>query len=171
MNLPREILKANFKDQAVYVATTINGNEDLFAELMKLFFSEEARICQRAAWVMSHCVQHHPWQVIPYLEKMVNNLYREVGDATKRNTVRVMQYVDIPEKIWGETMEICFRFLTGNEAVAIKAFSMTVLYNLSLKVPEINNELKVIIEDQMPYGSAGFKSRGKKILALLAKQT
>ena len=34
-------------------------------------------------------------------------------------------------------------------------------------VYQIANELKVVIEDQLPYGSAGFKSRGKKILAKL----
>ena len=46
---------------------------------------------------------------------------------------------------------------------------MTVLYNITLKIPELADELKIIIEDQMPYGSAGFKSRGKKILKGLQK--
>ena len=167
MNLKEEILKADFKDQAVYVANEVNGNDELFAELMILFFSKDARTCQRAAWVVSHCVERNPWQATPYLGKMVKNLNNNVGDATKRNTVRVLQFVDIPEKLWGETIDICFKYLSSNEAIAIKVFSMTVLYNLSQKIPEIRNELKVIIEDQLPYGSAGFKSRGKKILKRL----
>ena len=165
MNLQAEILKADFKDQAVYVAEEINGDEDKFAELMLLFFGKDSRTCQRAAWIVSHCADRNPWLLTPYVEKLVKNLYTEVGDATKRNTVRVLQLVDIPEELWGETIEVCFRYLTSNEAVAIKVFSMTVLYNLSLRVPEITTELKVVLEDLLPYGTAGFKSRAKKILA------
>jgi hypothetical protein len=49
----------------------------------------------------------------------------------------------------------------------VKVFGMTVLANLCEKLPELKNELRIIIEDQMPYGSAGFKSRGSKILKKL----
>lgn len=167
MNLQAEILKADFKDQAVFVAEEINGDEEKFAELMMLFFSKDSRTCQRAAWIVSHCADRNPLMLMPYVDKLIKNLYNEVGEATKRNTVRVLQYLDIPEELWGETIEICFRYLTSNEAVAIKVFSMSVLYNLSLKVPEITTELRVVIEDQLPYGSAGFKSRAKKVLANL----
>ena len=167
MNLQEEILKADFKDQAIFVAEEINGDEAKFAELMQLFFSENKTICQRASWVLSHCTDQHPWQLTPYLDRLVKNLYGPVGDATKRNSVRALQFIEIPEELWGETIEICFRFLAGNEAVAIKVFSMSVLYNLSLKVPEIITELRGVIEDQLPYGSAGFKSRAKKILVKL----
>ena len=167
MNLEAEILKADFKDQVVRVAAEISTDENKFAELMKLFFSHENTYAQRASWVMMHCTDRYPWLVRPYLEKLVKNLYQSPGEATKRNTVRLLQFIDIPEALWGEVIEICFRYLTGNEAIAIKVFSMTVLYKLSLKVPEISTELKVIIEDQLPYGSAGFKSRANKILTKL----
>ena len=169
MNLQTEILKADFKDQAVFVAEKVIDDEAKFAELMTLFFSVDIRTCQQAAWIVSHCADKNPSLVMPYIDKLIKNLYNEVGDATKRSTVRVLQLVEIPEALWGEIIEICFRYLTGKEAVAIKVFSMTVLYNISLKVPEITTELKVVIENQLPYGSAGFKSRGKKILAKLSK--
>jgi hypothetical protein len=55
------------------------------------------------------------------------------------------------------------------DPIAIKVFSMTVLFNISKNVPEFRDELAIIIEDQMPYGSAGFKSRGKKTLKGLSK--
>jgi hypothetical protein len=41
---------------------------------------------------------------------------------------------------------------------------MTVLANLAKKLPELKNELVPLIEDQMPFGSAGFISRGRKVL-------
>ncbi|GHN02752.1 hypothetical protein WSM22_42410 [Cytophagales bacterium WSM2-2] len=53
------------------------------------------------------------------------------------------------------------------EPVAVRVFSMTVLGNLAVKVPELRNELIPLIEDQMPYVSAGFVSRGRKVLKQL----
>ena len=167
MNLKSEILKADSKEDIVFIANKVKDDKEMFAELMALFFSKEARTTYRYAWVVSHCVDMNPSLATPYLSKMVKNLYKDVGDATKRSSVRILQFADIPKKLWGETIEICFRFLMSKEATVIKIFSMTVLYNLSLKIPEISNELKVLIEDQLPYGSAGFKNRGKKILAKL----
>ena len=41
---------------------------------------------------------------------------------------------------------------------------MSVLGNLAKKYSEIKPELKLIIEDQLPHQSAGFKSRAKHIL-------
>ncbi len=65
-------------------------------------------------------------------------------------------------------MDICFKYLEfPDEALAVKVFSMTVLGNLAKKYPEIKPELKLLIEDQLPHQTAGFKSRAKKILKQL----
>ena len=52
--------------------------------------------------------------------------------------------------------------------VAIKAFALTTLFNLSKYYPEIKQELKLIIEDRMDNKTPAFKSRGKKILKQLS---
>ena len=59
-------------------------------------------------------------------------------------------------------MDICFRYVESpNEAVAIKAFSLTVLYNLSKLYPEIIPEVKTLIEIQWPKQTAAFRVRAK----------
>ncbi|MEI9912474.1 MAG: hypothetical protein WDO71_24170 [Bacteroidota bacterium] len=45
-----------------------------------------------------------------------------------------------------------------------KAFSLTILQNLSRLYPEIRNEIKVIIEERWEHETAAFRSRAKKIL-------
>ncbi len=52
-------------------------------------------------------------------------------------------------------------------ASAVKAFAMQILCNICEKEPELANELMMIIEDQIPHSSIGFKNRGTKILKLL----
>jgi len=65
-------------------------------------------------------------------------------------------------------MNACFRFIeTPSTPVAIKAFSLTTLFNLTKIYSEIKTELKMIIENNMDNETAAFKSRGKKILKAL----
>ena len=91
-------------------------------------------------------------------------------DAVKRNSIHLLQDMEIPKKYHGEVMNICFTFLESpTEALAVKVFSMTVLGNLAKQYPEIKAELKLLIEYQLPHQSAGFKSRAKKVLKDLDK--
>jgi hypothetical protein len=64
-------------------------------------------------------------------------------------------------------MQICFSYVESpTEAVAIKAFSLTVLHNLSKQYPQILPEIKLLIEAQLPYQTAAFKSRARKLSPL-----
>lgn len=171
LNIKKEILSSSFKEQAEFVSQYIIENPEHFPTLMDLFFSSDTFTCQRSSWVMSHCIDKDIRLITPYLSKMVKNLSNNVSDATKRSTVRMLEKVEIPQPLWEDCLNHCFHYLESHdEPIAVKVFSMTVLYNLSLKIPEIINELIMIIEDMMPYGSAGLKSRGKKILGKLRKK-
>jgi hypothetical protein len=46
---------------------------------------------------------------------------------------------------------------------------MDVIFNIVKKFPELKEELKLAIEEQMPFGSAGYKSHGGKVLKALNK--
>ena len=102
---------------------------------------------------------------------MVKSLNPDLPVAYKRNLLRILQHHSIPESLWGHAADQCFGFLSDPaEPVAVKVFSMSVLYNLTHEIPELGRELKILIEDQFPYGSPGFKSRGGKILKALQKR-
>ncbi|MCB0497589.1 MAG: hypothetical protein KDC79_15705 [Cyclobacteriaceae bacterium] len=171
MDLEKALRHPLFNENVKEIVQFIEGDSSRFKQLMQLFFSDEYRVNQRAAWVMSHCVDKHPELLVPYLSQMIKNLYKPTNDAIKRNTMRVFQQVELPEKLWGETLEKCFEYMESNsEPIAIRVFAMTVAYNISKDVPEIKNELKELIKEMMVYGSAGIKSRGGKILTKLEKE-
>lgn len=168
MNIKDEILREHSKQQAIKIASYIGTDPDRFDELMHLFFDREYRTSQRAAWVVSHCLDKHPELAKPHLEKMVLNLRNEVHVAVVRNTLRVLQFMDIPDEVLGEATDICFTIMeSGSQPIAVKVFAMTVLANICKKLPDLKNELTLLIEDQMPFASAGFRSRGTKILRRL----
>lgn len=170
MNLRDELLKNHTKELMQRIVRYIGNDEKRFNLLMNLFLSNEDIISQRASWAVSHCADVRPQFIIPYLEKMLDNMENPVHDAVKRNTIRVLQFIDIPKKLQGKVADICFRFLCSNdETIAVKVFSMTVLHSLCRHYPELKNELSIAIEEQMPFASAAFISRGKKIMKSISK--
>jgi hypothetical protein len=166
MDLEAILLEEHSKAQCDKVVAYIGNNKERFAQLMKLFFEGEYRVTQRAAWPMSYCVRNHPELIDPYFKKLIDKLGKPgENDAVIRNIVRLLQDVEIPEKFRGQVMTLCFNFIQSNEtAVAIKAFSLTILNNLSKKYPEIIPEIKTIIEERWNYETAAFKSRAKVFL-------
>ena len=163
MDIKKELLKEHSKAQALKITRYVGDDKEQFAILMDLFFDKDYRVAQRAAWVVSHCYDQNPALVEPYLSKMVLNLGKEISIAVKRNTVRILQFIEIPEELMGDLADCCFKFLNDpKEPIAIKVFSMTIIWNISKVYPELQAELKMAIEDRLPYGSAGFKSRGKQ---------
>jgi hypothetical protein len=166
MNLQQSLPDRYSQREFQKIIDWINGSPEHFTELMEIFFENNSRKNQYAASIMIHCVDKWDYLLTPYLEKLILNLQNEsLKDATKRNTVRVLQEVKIPEKLHGILADICFKYLQNpSEAVAIKVFSMTIINNLSKDYPELKEELKFILEEQLPFQSAGFRSRAGKIL-------
>jgi hypothetical protein len=170
MNIKTALLKEHSKKQCNAIIKYIGKNPERFAELMKCFFEGEYRVTQRAGWPMSYCAEKYPDLIKPYFKKLLENLGKpNLHDAIPRNTVRLLQYVDIPEKFHGQVMDICFRYISSpTESVAVKAFSITVLQNLAKKYPEIINEIKLVIEERWDYETIAFKTRAKKLLKELS---
>ncbi|MGB1247852.1 MAG: hypothetical protein ACPG4Z_03140 [Chitinophagales bacterium] len=170
MNLREEILAECSKEQWKKLSDWIGKDEARFADLMDLFFAGEYRVSQRSANVVAYCFDKHAFLLTPYLSKMVDYLENPPHVSVTRNTVRILQNVDLPQELIGKAANLCFDFLAKHETpIAIKAFSMTILANICVQEPDLKNELILLIEEQMPYGSAGFKSRGRKTLEKLRK--
>ena len=171
MILRKEILKEHSKAQCTKIVNWVGSNQQRFDELFGLFLNDEYRVVQRAAWPVSYCVIANPALITKNWKKLITNLKKpNLHDSVKRNSIRLMQDIEIPGKYHGEIMNTCFKYLESpTEALAVKVFSMTVLANLAKKYTEIIPELKLLIEDQLPHQTAGFKSRAKKILKAFSK--
>jgi hypothetical protein len=172
MELLEEILKEHSREQSLKIAAWIGKSGKRFEQLMTLFLGGEYRVVQRSAWIISLVAEKHPTLITPHLHKMVKRLTDEgIPVAVKRNVIRVLQYIPIPEDLHGEVMNICFEFLADpQETIAVRCFSMTALDNLAKKYPEIRQEIMLIVADQLQHAtSAGFRSRAKRVLGLGSK--
>jgi hypothetical protein len=171
VKLREEILKEHSKAQCTKIVNWVGSSQQRFDELFGLFLHDEYRVLQRAAWPVSYCVTGHPAFINKHWKQFINNLKRPgLHASVKRNSIRLLQYLEIPVKYHGAIMNICFSYLESTaEPLAVKVFSMSVLGNMAKKYAEIKPELILIIEDQLPQQTAGFKSRAKKVLNQLSK--
>jgi len=166
MQLEKLLAEEHSKRQCDRIVKYIGKDKDRFAELMRLFFKGEYRITQRAAWPLSYVVRLNPSLITPYFKPLLDNLdKKDLHVAVVRNTVRLLQDVDIPQRYHGRVMSRCFEYVSSpGTPIAVKAFALTVLSNLSAVYPEIGAELKLIIDDQWEHATPAFRSRSRKVL-------
>lgn len=166
MELQKLLLAEHSKRQTDRIVAYVGSDKQRFRNLIELFFHGEYRITQRAAWPLSYCVRNHPELIAPYYRRLLDNLSRkDIHVAVIRNTVRLLQDVSIPKRWHGRVMSVCFDFVADPETpIAVKAFALTILSNLSKAYPEIRMELKLIIEEQWEHATPAFRTRARKAL-------
>jgi hypothetical protein len=166
MDLRKTILQEHSKQQTARIVKWVGGLQERFDELVQLFLNDEYRVVQRAAWPLSYIVIAHPPLIKKHLKKIITNLANPKNpDAVKRNTLRLMQHIEIPLALHGRVMDLCFGYISSHtEKAAIKAFSLSILENLAKVYPEIKGEVKVIIEDRWDVETPAFKVRAKRFL-------
>lgn len=172
MMLSEDLTRDFSKRHTVMLAKEIGEDQGRFDELISIMISANPLTAPRAAWVASHCSDMHPWLVQKHLKQLIENLQNPVLDAVKRNSLRMIRSIEIPENMMGLTADVCFKFLySTKEPIAVKVYAMDVLFGIIKKFPEMKDELKIAITDQMPFGSAGFRSKGRKILKMIDKMS
>ncbi|GJM31476.1 MAG: hypothetical protein DHS20C18_04770 [Saprospiraceae bacterium] len=168
MNLRTAILNEHSKANTTRITNWIGNNQQRFDALVELFLYDEYRVVQRAGWVLSECALQHTELLQPHLGPLIDNLEHPKHNAVLRNTLKALAEIDIPEEHMGKLATISFDLLADPQsAIATKVFAMQVLANFCKKEPDLAPELCLLIEDQWEHASAGFKSRGRKILKKL----
>ena len=169
MDLEKELLKEQSLTQCNRIIKWIADDESRFGRLTELFFKGDYRLTQHAAWPMSYCIRKHPTLAKRYYKKFIDQLSAANSHpAAKRNIVRLLQFVEVPKRFQGKSMDIYFRFISEpGETIAVKAFSLRILENLSEIYPEILPEVKAIIEARWEFETHAFHSSARKILKRL----
>jgi len=168
LDLKAEILLSYSKTNTVRIAKLIDQDEVLFQKLTKIYFdTTDIDLAKKAAWILSHCIRQHPFLIKPYIKKLIKFINRpDLHDAIKRNGLKALELTPVAEKYYGQLADVCFRFISsGKEPIAIKAYSIGILDKIGDEIPEIRQELKLVLQDLMPYESAGFQSRARRVLA------
>lgn len=173
LSLKDLLLQDLSRKHAESIAEMAGKNQSIFDELWELALSDDHPINWRAAWAMDAVWQKTPKLIIPFIPKMWSLLPSLKVDGVKRQFVKIIAEWPLPdnEEQLGILLGTCFDWLVAtDEAIAVKVHCMQILYNISIRIPEIVPELKTTIEVAMLEGSPAIVSRGRHVLQRLQKQ-
>jgi 8-oxo-dGTP diphosphatase len=158
--------------EAEWVAASAIENPAIFVKLYEYSFSSDKHLSFRASWTLSKVCDRYPEMIYPYLSQIVDSLAGFDNESVLRSFLRILSLTDMDKinaRQQGILADFSFNQLnSGFSAIAVKAYSMEILYKLTLIYPDLANELSTSIRLIMEDGSAGIKSRGRAILRKLA---
>lgn len=152
------------------IGKIIGPDPGKFKALFDHAFSRDMPVCWRAAWIMDHLSEVHPWLAGEYIGNIWQEIPRQHPDGVTRSALRLLSRYGIPEDFQGIAADLCLSWLEKESVpVAIKAYSMEMLLKIATVYPEFTNEFITVIEDQAPNNSAGYKARAHHIIKALKK--
>jgi len=159
--------------EAEWVAISAIENPAIFKKLLEYSFSTDKKLAFRASWTLCKVCDKYPEMIFPHLSRLVESLNKLDNESVQRSFLRIISLTDITRlsiKQHGVVAEHCFSALkSGISAIAVKAYSMEILYNLVLIYPELLNEFSATLNMIQGEGSAGITARGKIIMKKLSK--
>lgn len=143
----------------------VKRDETLFAEIYQLIYSENPRIAWHAAWVIDHVSEEDPAKLKPYVPELIDRLPSLKSSSLRRHFTRMLLSQEIPEHLLGTLVDVLYNLLSPEEAVAVRANSLQLLYNISMIEPDLKPELISVIEGILEEElTPGMKSKGRNLL-------
>ena len=154
-----------------WVAASAVENPAVFSKLFEYSYSDDKKLAFHSSWTLTKVCDRYPDLIYPYLTDMIETLSKLDNDSALRSFLRIISLSDfarINTSLHGILADFCFNMLnSANSAIAVKAYSMEILYQLSVIYPEMANELSASIHILMEDGTAAITSRGRMILKKL----
>ncbi len=156
-----------------WIATSAIENPVIFMKLFEYSLSADTKLAFHSSWAMTKVCDKYPDIIYPYLPDMIASLNNLNNESVLRSFLRIISLSKIEKinnSLHGILADFCFNMLkSGFSAIAVKAYSMEILYNLVVIYPELLNELTATINILEGDGSAGIIARGRMILKKLGK--
>lgn len=150
----------------------IGKNEKYFLEVYKYMLLNHYPVSARAARVIDHCCEKHPELFYLIFDDMLQQVPTFEIDGVKRQFVRMLTRYDISDKYQGKVLDLCLGYIEdARQAIAVRAFSMYVVYNISEKEPELKPELIYLLTEMHIEHANGLEGLRIKLLKKLRKET
>ena len=145
--------------------------------LINIVFDVDNQVSLKAAWVLEFVVKENVDFITPFLDVFVSNMKRVHFGGAVRSTAKITQLITeqnnkkqfITSKQKEILIEVAFDWIISNHKVAIKAYSMRILFLLGKTENWVHDELKMIIVKNIINESAAYKARGRTTLKQIEK--
>lgn len=167
MDIKKVLAAGQSRSTTEAIVSYIGGDPARFAELMDVFDRGDYWMKQCSAWPISVVAEDHPELVEPYLGKLVALLPRnDHHNAVKRSVVRLLQYVEVPNRLKGKVFSHCLDLVDdASEPVAVRCFALTAAARVAAGNEALLNETRLVAERHLKHATPGFKVRIKRLLS------
>jgi hypothetical protein len=158
--------------EADWLATSTAENPAIFRKLTEYSFSSDKKLAFHSSWILSKACEKNPDLISSVSHNIIESLKNIDNESVRRSFLKIITLTDlrkIDAKNQGLLADFCFSALnSGFASIAVKAYSMDIIYNLTTVYPELAAELEVSVRSLMEEeSSAGIKARGRMILKKL----
>jgi hypothetical protein len=170
MNIEEALMmgKSGYMSAAVY--QYVANNPSSMKQLMDCFFSHDMRLSQRSVIPIGKIAAKHSKMLEPYIKQMLKAQEKPYNTAIRRNVIRTIMLMDLPEKYRGQVFDICLQYVNDvKEAIAVRAFAIAICGDMCKHYPELKVELIETLELHENFGSPGFRSQAKRVKRELQK--
>ncbi|MFD1315907.1 hypothetical protein [Namhaeicola litoreus] len=170
--------KRVYRDNA---ANEVLSNPELIEELIMLALNSSSLFQIKAAWILELVFLAKPNIISPYLDYFCTGLKSVKNESALRSISKICRGIvskkneNQPNFILTTTqkeriVEASFDWLISDRKTATQAFAMDSLYFLSNEFTWIKDNLREILQKDIPLKSPGYVSHARMILAKLEKE-
>jgi len=154
-----------------WIAESAASNPVLFRKLLDFTGDNDPRIVFRSSWALTKVCDKDPGLFAPYLHIIADKLLVCSNESATRSFLKILTLTGttaLGDAGRGRIADHCFTLLRSREsAIAVKAYSMDVLHEISGDYPDLTHELAAVLSmlpDDVP---AGIKSKSRTLLKRL----
>ncbi|MFH0757906.1 MAG: hypothetical protein V2B15_11515 [Bacteroidota bacterium] len=148
----------------------VGDSRKKFGILLDLALHGKDPLAWRAGWILDGSDELHPGLAAGSLGKIVRRLPALQSSGALRSLLRLLCRYPVDEEDQGILIDLCFGYMVSElYPVAVKVHAMQIIFNHVLIYPELREELVTVILDQVDNNTAGFRSRGMRIIRQLEK--
>ena len=146
---------------------------DFLDLLVKIFLTDEEKICWHAGWVLFKIADTHRHLLEKHIPAIIEKLPNMLYYSQCHGALRIIQYFDITDETQqGILVSLCMKFIHLNKYPPyMKYFSIIIIDKITKYYPELKSELKLTIETALPHWTTSYiKIMGKKKLLEYAEE-
>lgn len=163
--------RINIKD-VKEVLEYIEKNRKGIEELYELIFDPNTNVSYQALWICSHLSNAgHQW-LFKKQNVIIEELFSCTHSGKRRLLLSLLLCQPIPDPPRVDLLDFCFEHMVSkHEPPGVQVLSMKLAYNLCQSIPELLQELKVMLDImQMELLPPSMRAVRKNILKTLSKR-
>lgn len=154
---------ANLRKWARFISENDVDLKDLLCLL-----DEDRFTALRFLWMIGGLVETDPARVAPVVPYFFAKQHEVNVPNYDRSLAKFCWLAGIPEELEGEITDALFQWILDPKiTTSTKSFAVLALYNQTQKYPDLKNELRTVIEDQLEKNGSSFEKRAGKVLGKL----